>query len=801
MKVPFIFRRLFKTKSLRFINLLGLILIFTSVLVSYAYISREMSFDKFYNNSERIGRLSLSFEGKQADGRIFTDSYDPIINEIPEIENVLKLAFIETTTLVSKDSKTTVNNLTLSSRNLFDFFDIPLVYGNSENVFDSPRKIIISERLALQLYGKTDVVGEQIGLKGRKYSMEKGFINGVFKNIPDNSHFHTDIIISEEDFSYLMAYYYLLIKEGINYNNLSSNITNKIKNRFDDPSRKSGIASIMPLTDIHLHSNVVKEIETGGNIDYIYLIGGANILLFIIVLFNLWLNSSVIFSYNKHYYQLLRLNGASSFSVVKDEFQVSFCVCFISLLFSVCLYQSITKYFGLITAEISFEEQLMLFSILLFSSTFISLLPILKSISYTIFSHRHEDLKTIRFSFSNIKYMLVAQYAIVVFIIIIAVGINNQISVIKTTQIGATNDSIIVFKEQPTEVVNNYELLRTALLKHAEIESVTAAMQLPGEGIRDMSPIRVEGNDEIIVTPLLVVGDDFFSFFGIQAISGNLPPRLTFNQQEEWEMFDRKVHRQSESEIYSTSLRDNYIINRKALGLLGFSSPEEAIGKEITLMHQSLNYIPGGKITGVVDDFIYTSVYEDAVPMLIVQRNLFMSCFMVRLSPDYAATALNILDSEWQKINADFPLSHVFLKDYYGSVYRNEMNAEQMVELFSALCLAVTILGLIVFMAFMIKMRNREIAIRKVNGASDKDIVYLMNKSLIISIIVSCIVAVPFSIYVMDIWLSNFAYKAQLGSGVFIGACMFVLLFSLLAVSWQSIQATKINLIDAIKGE
>ncbi len=802
MKIPFILRRLSKTKGLRLINLIGLTLIFTSIIVSFAYIKWETSFDSFYKNADRIGRLSLAFEGKQADGRIFTESYDELLKQNPEIEDILKMVVVQTTTLTNKDSKVVVNNLVLTGNNFLDFFNIPLIYGNTEDVFNKAGNIIISEKLALQLYGKTDVVGQEIKLEGRKYVLDKGFVNGVFKNIPANSHFHTDIIVSETDFSNLLMYYYLLLKKGVSNKELSHKITEAIQNTSENPIRKTAEASILPLTDIHLHSNVAKEIEPGGKIDYIYLIAGANILLLIIVLFNLWLNSSVIFSYNKRYYQLLRLNGASSSAIVKDEFRISFCISFTSLLLSFILSLYVSEYFGINLYSVSVVYYLVISVILLLLTVFTFLIPVFKSLSYTLFFNRGEELKPVRFSFSNVKYMLLVQYSIVVFVIILSVSINNQISIIRTTQIGAVNDSIVVLKEElPTEVIDNYSLLRSELLKHPEIESVTGAMQLPGEGIRDMIRIRIEGNEEIVTCPILVVGDDFFPFFGINTIAGNLPPQLAITQQEEKRMFEEKYRIESQGEKYITSVRDNYIINRKALGLLGISSPEEALGKDITLMHQSLDYIPFGKICGVVDDFVYTNVYEDVIPMLIIPRNLFMSCFMLRLSPKYPSEGLDVLNKEWEKINPDFPLNYGFLKDYYRVIYKNELNAEQMVRLFSSLCLIITLLGLIIFMAFMMKVRRKEIGIRRVNGASSLDILFMLNRSLLFWLTLSCIIAVPLSSYILNIWLANFAFKTSLTFCLFAGTCLSVIIFSLIIATWQSLKVTKINPVDSIKSE
>jgi len=796
MVMPFILRRTRKVKSLRIINLLGLSLLFACIFVSYSYITRELSYDKFYTNSEKIARLSLSFDGNQADGRIYGDIYDPLLDKCPEIEDILKFSKILASTLIHNDKKYAANDILLANDNFFSFFDTPFLQGDTHTAFNEKGKIVISEKLAKELFGKTTVVGEKIQLSSRNYAAKEGFISGVYKDFPPNSHIHSDIIICEDDFSNLYYYTYLMLKAGNDSDALASKITNMIQTEIDNPNAKTGIAEIMPLNDIHLHSHILRELEPNGNIDYIYLIAGANILLSVIVFFNLWLNSNVIFSYNKRYYQLLRLNGASPFTVIKDESNIALLIGSISLIFALLISGYAITQLGLSEHQIPVIDKISLPLILLACTITVSLLPVVRSMAVTAFNNRNNDLKATRFSISNVKYMLVVQYAIVIFIIIVAAGIRGQMSVIKTNQIGAENDSIVVLKEQPQEVIDRYAILKQELLKHPEIEMVTAAMQLPGGAVRDGITVRKEtGGADPLPCPLLVVGEDFFPFFNIKPIAGSLPPPLTLTAQEEYNLLMDKF---AGKEVKST-VRDSYIINRKALQLFGYSTPEEAIGKELIIEHGSVDYIPSGRIAGVVEDFVYSNVFEETSPLLIMQRSMFMNCFMLRLSPDNRKEALNILNNAWAKVNPDFPLDYSFLQDSYGMIYRNEINAEKIVNLFSGLCLIITILGLIVFMAFMIKTRTKEIGIRKVNGASNKEIIYLLNRNLFIWIIFAFIIAVPLSKYVIMIWLENFAYKTHLHWWLFAGTGIFVILLSIIAVSWQSWRAARVNPVESIK--
>ncbi|PXV66787.1 putative ABC transport system permease protein [Dysgonomonas alginatilytica] len=791
--IPFVVRRFLKTKNLRIVNLLGLALMFACILVSYTYVKRELSFDKFYSKADRIVRMAVSYDGQQADGRMYGTNVNQIVQSISEIEAVLKLSKINTAILTSKGTKQVITDLYFSSDNLFEILDIPLLNGDSQTVFKSPGSVVISEKLAYQLFGKADIIGEKIELSGRRFQNMTCSIAGVFKDMPGNTHFHTDIIVREADFDNSFFYAYLLVTKGPNYSELEKKISDVFLK--ENPQRPGAEINLMPMADIHLHSHVLREMEPNGNIYYIYLIIGANMLLFIIVMFNLWLNASVIFSYNKRYYQLLRFNGASSYVVAKDEIQVVFWLTVAGILAGKLISVFVADYFSISFNFISIGEEIILCLFFLFITVLVSLFPVLSNISSTFFFNDRIDLKTIRFSFSNVKYMLVIQYSIVIFIIIVTLGINSQITLIRNTQVGGMESNIVVFDEQPPEIISNYSSLKDELLKHPEIESVTGAMQLPGSAVRDMIGATVEGKEQIHL-PVLVVGEDFFPFYGIKIEAGKMFAPLKMSLKEEEELLFRRI----DENIFS-NLKEDIILNRKALQVLGFTSPEEAIGKEIKIEHSALDYTQSAVVSGVVDDFTYTSVYEDAVPMIILQRNMFMNCFMIRFVPEHETQAMQTLNSVWGKINPDYPINYKFLSDTYNVVYKNELNAGKVIKFFSVLCLIITILGLIVFMAFMIKTRTKEIGIRKVNGATNREIVTMLNVSLLRWILLSVCIAIPVAWFIIEKWLENFAYKADLNWWMFVTASVFVSLISLVAVSFQSWKAAKINPVNSVKSE
>ncbi|MBP1617771.1 MAG: hypothetical protein H6Q14_1598 [Bacteroidetes bacterium] len=793
MTTPLLFRRLSKSKGLRFINLAGLSILFACLLVSYAHIRWELSYDKMFKHSEQVSRLSIAYDGEQPDGRIYMKGYDQSLKKHPEIEDILRFSSVYTGLIIHNGEKHPVENLYIASNNFFKFFDVDFVAGTLPSAFDTKGKIVISDKLAMQIFGRTNVVGQKIGISSRRYGDESGFVAGVYKHFPQNAHLHPNIIVCNNVlFDDLYAYYYVKLAKGTDRKSLAQQLTKEIikQNR----GIKAAEATFTPVTDIHLHSRILRELEPNGNIDYVYLIAGANVLLLVVVFFNLWLNSHVIFSSNRRYYYLLRINGANSSDIFRAELQTSCVLGVVSLLLGVAIAYSAKEYFDFSLDFISTAEKGLLALSFLLSVIVVSALPcIAYLLKRNISSVGKKENR--RFSYSGVKYMLVVQYSIVLFILILSLVIQGQMTLIQQKQIGASNDSILVMKEQPGEVIQRFDLLKEEAERQPDIEIASGAMQLPGSAIRDGAALFKEGTATPMPCPLMVVGEDFFSFFNIQPIAGNLPPHSSLSMADEDKMMtDKFLGKKIENHI-----QDNYVINQKLLKKLGYSSPEEAIGEELRIEQENLDYIPTGKICAVVPDFIYANVFEDTAPLLLLQRKMFTSCFMFRFAPGRTAEGLAQLKNVWKKVNSDYTFHYSLLSDTYKTVYQNEINAQHIVNLFSLLNLVVTLLGLLVFMSFMVKARTREIAIRKVNGASEKNIQLLLNKSFLLWILAAFALAVPLSIYVANRWLANFAFKTPLHWWIFAGAGIFATLLSIVMVSWQSLRAARINPVESLK--
>ncbi len=794
-------RRLLKSKSLRIVNVAGLAVVFACMLLSYAYVRHERSYDRFYSKADRIYRLSLRTEGEPVDVRIHGfETNDAMTAGVSGIEEVVRMFKANGGEIRHEGRIDLPEHFYFVSGNFLDVFDLHLSEGDPRTALDTPDKALISRSYARRLFGNASPLGRELTLTGgRMYADRRLFVGGVYDDLPETSHFHSDLLVRlPDDDAGMFNYVYLLLRPGAHPDNVARAIASNMHRLNDDKNGPQVTPLLFPLTDIHLRSHFLREHEPNGNILYLYLIAGANLMLLLIVLFNLWLNAGLIFAFNQRFYQLLRLNGASSRRVLQDEGVLGAVLGLVAVAVGYGLaYAVAPRWADAVPAGVMAVGSLAF----VLTVVAVSIVPVVARMSTTRFlSMQGNNLRGASFALSGVKYMLIGQYAIVLFVALVSVCITRQIGLIRTSQVGGREPAVLVMQSQPMDVTRRFGLLRTELLRQPGIEAVTTAMQLPGSAIRDGVMVWREGEsrDDARRIAVLAVGDDFLSFFRLRPVAGTAfsPLRRTVDDEERMLMNAIEGKR-------TDAGAEEYVVNRKAAALLGFRTPAEAIGQQLRIYSGDggLDYINRGTIVGVTDDFNYTTTFEQTEPQLIAHRAFFQHCLMVRLDPDRTEEALAGFLRVWGEVNPGYPAQYTFLRDVYDGVYANELYAERLTRIFSVLCLVVATLGLVIVMAFVVRRRTKEIGIRKINGARPSDIVRMLNYRFVVWIGIAFLLAAPAAYALMTKWLEGFASKTSLDWWLFVLTGLGVLSVSVAAVSWQSWRAATINPVDTLKME
>ena len=734
-----------------------------------------MSWDRYNADADRIVRLTLAVDGQPIDGRLWGNVLDDPVRQLPQVERIAKLHEVYRPELKYSGKSIVAEEKTcMVNRDFLDMFDIEMLEGELPSALDALDCVIISESMAKRLAAVSGgEVSEDLQIEG-----ETCRITGVFKDIPETSHWRADVLRLMPEDAWLFCYTYLLLKDGSDIRTVEADISDIAALMSPGGASENGggfHALLMPLTDIHLHSHNLRELEANGNVIYIWLILGANALLLVVVMFNLWLNVSLVFSYNNGLYRLLRLHGAPMTVVFKTEALQALVLALAATVIGLVLTGSAFRY-GLIGGGMDFPLTAVVSVCFMAVTVAVAVIP------------ASGGLRVKSFSYKNVRWMLCGQYIVVIATLAITIGICKQMNMVERLQTGGDGSDIVVMSGLTEPYMEKYPLFRERLLQSPYVKGMTTCFQIPGDAIRDHVDVRCSGSVDYMPLPIMIAGDGFLNFYDIPLLAGKDFSALDYDIRQEDEMMMDFLVSQKASQR-----SEEYIVNRSAMQALGFSSPQEAVGKSLEIRHGSIGYIANGTIAGVTDDYNYAGVFEESTPLVMLHRNFFQFVLMVRLDNAYRTEALQALSAAWNEVYPDSQSDFMPLSDIFLDKYRNEYGARDLVLVFAVLCLFVADLGLIVFMAFIIRRRTKEIAIRKVTGATARDIVGMLNSNFVRYIVAAFIAAVPVSWLVLHTWQQRFAYKTSLDWWIFLLAGISVLFISLVSVSLQSWKAACIN--------
>ena len=300
------------------------------------------------------------------------------------------------------------------------------------------------------------------------------------------------------------------------------------------------------------------------------------------------------------------------------------------------------------------------------------------------------------------------------------------------------------------------------------IESYTASAGLPAHSGGTRLYLFFNENDEE-PTPVYYnrVDQDFLETLGMTLTSGRNFTPSDFEQE-----------------------RTKALVNRSLIDQQGWT-PEEAIGQKVA------SY----EIIGVLQDYHFQSLENEIEPALITTLSSDPSFISARLNSENISSTMEQIEEIWQQINPSAPMQYSFLDSTFDSLYRSEQQLSILFSGFALITIIIACMGLFGLMAFMASKRAKEIGIRKVLGASIANIVALLSKDFVKLVILGFIIAIPIAWYAMSLWLADFAYRIEIGAGIFLLAGGVAILIALLTVSWQSIKAAVANPVESLRSE
>ncbi|MFD0798911.1 ABC transporter permease [Maribacter chungangensis] len=793
MLLKYALRNIKKRPFLNSIKLVGLSLGLCGVLFISLLLKNELSYDNAHAKADRIYRLTTThpeaFEGNQF-ARISDAKMIPEITEqIPELETSVRLMPLRDKLILKEEQHFAISQAFAVDDTFLEIFDVTFIEGNDNRALAEPGSAVISKSLSNRIFGDENPMGQLISLPPGHYNtIETNFtVFGVMEDFPQESHIHPDLLIMPgSDVIAGWAYVYLLLKEKTTAVNLNDKISQKLNEYYgiEEGDEAKMQAHTMNLKDIHLKSNLLREIEPNGSMTNIYLLGVAGLILLFISLSNFTSLNLGMAGYLGKFLALNQILGSSKRIMLRYFLLESTLIVFSSLVVVLLCSHQLNKFifnryrFNLMDGN----EWFVLIILLIFSllSLLAGVQPVVKNRfqNFTL-EKRIKGESTAK----THKVLLVSQFTLAIVLLVGVFVISRQTDYALGNAMGADEDNVIVIPYVHAAVQKDFEVFKSELLSKSAIGSVSAMMAPPGGETNDMFAFTMKDvpNKDTKYIGVFSCDYSFANVFGLPFLGGRNFTENNTDQEGNGE----------------------YLINETALRYLGFQDANAVIGKDFALISPVEGVrIPSGKIIGVVEDFHLSGVQTKVEPLALFKReNSWLENIAISYRPSFRKEAMVNIQDTWKTLFPSYPFQYFEVSSLYKNVYKTELLQKKLILIFALIAVFVCAMGVLGLSLMIAQKRFKEIGIRKVNGASISEILVLLNTDFLKWVILAFVFATPIAYVTANKWLEGFAYKIDLGLWIFPLAGGIILLITMLTVSWHSIKAAKQNPIESLRTE
>lgn len=794
-------RNLLNQKLHALINMTGLALGIASVFFMAVYIQYEWSYDKYLDNYENLYRVVWISDDSQT--RTPHPMAQAMKEEFPEVESAVTLSPLWAAGLtprifsvrnLEKNLKFDEASLLAVDSTFFDVFPFPVVRGNAREALRNINSILISESMAKKYFGTQDPIGRHLAVNSDSTLLE---VMAVFKDVPAQSHFHFDFLISyvrEKSFDPENEYYKWVDFGHFNYVRLRPPTDPKLlEAKIMDWSRKyvqyrdndefnrhikNGYGfKLQPVKDIHLKSKLRWELETNGNIESTYIVGSAALLTLLIACIN-FINLMTAKSTGRAKEIGIRktlgaLRKQLSFQFITE----SIVIAILSMIVSIFLIELVLPFYNSITGQsFTFDYTTDVFMLLALGI----LIGAISGIYPALFLSRFNTQSILKGNFSTgqrgsrLRHLLVVfQFAISMALISGASIIFNQLAFIKNKNLGFQKEEVLVVPLKNGNVGRRIETLRTELTKLEGVLSVTASSNLPGGQYNKNTVFAAEAPEAHLDIAESFVDQEFFNTLGIQLSGGRL--------------FKKEDYQ---------AMPNVFILNEIAVQHLNLDDP---IGKEI-LWERSESSTLKGQVIGVVKDFHYQSFHQPIGPLLMIPYPAY-NHLVIKLNTNNFNDKLDKIKNTFLTFDNTFEFDFAFLDERLNHQYRTEESTASIFTAFAVIAIVIAGLGLFGMALLSFHQRTKEVGIRKVLGATVASLLVLLLKDFTKLILIAIVLATPFAWWMMDRWLNNFAYKIEIHPLVFVCTGFILLTVSWLILGYLTLRTSRVNPTEVLRNE
>ena len=780
-------RNLWRNKVSSFINVIGLAIGLAACLMLLLYVTYEWNFDKQAKESANVfttmtnipgdnGKISGTFEGS-------TTAFGPVTKQsLPELRYMARMDY-GGKNLIANGQNAFKRQSKFAEPDILKMYDYEFIYGHASTALNNPNSVILTESTAKILFGTTDVLNKSVRFKDR---LDLN-ITGVIKDQPDNSSNKFDYLMpwslyetidqSAKDLNWSNYSFVTLVmlKSGANLDLVNQKI-NQIEKKNNTNNQQSQV--LFPLAKLHLYGKFENGKSIGGAIEQIYLFIGLAFGILLIACINFMNMATAKSEKRAKEVGIKKTIGANRSSLIVQFLTESMMLTFIAVIFSIAILEIFLPTFNNL---LNIKLNISYFN----SSSWVGILGIVFTTgliagSYPAFYlSSFNPIQTLKrkiksggfFSVSLRQVLVVGQFCFAIILIISTLVIYKQIQYIKNRPVGFDVNALVEMP-QDGELKTKYELLRTELLKSSAVTSMfQSSVSLSHHG-RNFAGIEWDGMLKATNNQLfnqVITTYDFIKTNGIKLTSGR--------------DFSENFASDTSAVMVSTS----------AVKVFGYKNP---IGKTITIFGDKFNII------GVFDDYVWDSPYKSNNPMVVFFDKKQTGNITMRLNENNNFQSnIGTIGRITKALNPAYPLEINFLNNVYAEKYNAEKTLGILSNLFGSLAIFVSCLGLFGLVAYSAEQRTKEFGVRKVLGATLFNLMQLLSLSFVKMIVVSIIIAIPLSYFMMNKWLMKFEFHTEISWWIMPIAGFGTLLMALITVSFQAYKTANANPVDALKYE
>ncbi len=779
------YRNYRRNKVTFLINVLGLSTGLACSMLIYLWVMDELKMDKFHADDDRIFQVLEIFDepiGLRVNETTSGQMALSLVEEMPEVEYATTvLTPVENITLSIPDKNLKANGQYVS-KDYFNIFSYPVIEGHKDNIWSKSRSMMVSEDLALKLFGTTkDIIGESVA-----FNQEESYhISGVYKIPSSQSSFQFDFALSFEEFApdqewalswgSTPAHAFVKLRSGADVHAFNEKIADyvQIKREKEKRFRTPFLAKY---SDRYLYGKYENGAQSGGRISYVRLFSVIAIFILLIACINFMNLSTARATRKMKEVGIKKANGASRWSLIYQYLSESTIMTMLSLLVAVAIVWILLPQYNEITGK---HLTLSLDLNLLTSVLIIVLLTGLLSGSYpALYLSGFNPLTMLKGKLVRAtgetwarKGLVIFQFVMSIILITAVVVVYQQIEFVQNKRLGFEKENIIVFNREG--ITEKEDQLETFLLELKKLPGVVNASstshKLSGHSW-GVYGFNWEGKDLDDNThfELVAVYHDMLEILEMQMVEGRA--------------FSRSFSTETSKAIF----------NQTAIEHMRLKDP---IGKNITFWGKEY------EIVGVARDFNFESLHTEVKPSMILLKPEYTDQFMVKIKPGKEQETINGIADFYAQYNPGFSLDYRFLDAEYQSQYVAEQRVASLSQYFAGLAILISCLGLFGLATFTAERRFKEIGIRKILGAGTFRIIYLLTSDITKMVLVAILIALPISYFVLHLWLTGFAFRVDLQWWSFAGTGLLAICIAWFTVSLQTSRAAQVNPVDCLKNE